>query len=303
MLIGGLSAKTGLFALEDVDLFNILCVPAAALRRRSTTRAATRSSSEDEAYCDERRAFLLVDIPAASNDPPDDAGVARAKHATLRDRNAAVYFPRPLIPDPLNGCRLRNVGASGTIAGLYARTDASARRLEGAGRDGGDGSATFSELAYLLTEPRERGAQPARHQLPAHLPDLRHASPGARARWTAPTSWRPSGSTCRSGGSRCSSRRACTAGRKWVVFEPNDEPLWAQIRLNVGAFMHDLFRQGAFQGTIAARGVLRQVRRARRRRRTTSTTAIVNILVGFAPLKPAEFVIIKIQQIAGQIQT
>ena len=49
-------------------------------------------------------------------------------------------------------------------------------------------------------------------------------------------------------------------GTKWVVFEPNDEPLWAQIRLNVGAFMHDLFRQGAFQGADAARGLLRQVR-------------------------------------------
>ena len=49
-------------------------------------------------------------------------------------------------------------------------------------------------------------------------------------------------------------------GTQWVVFEPNDEPLWAQIRLNVGAFMHDLFRQGAFQGTHAARGLLRQVR-------------------------------------------
>ena len=49
-------------------------------------------------------------------------------------------------------------------------------------------------------------------------------------------------------------------GTQWVVFEPNDEPLWAQIRLNVGAFMQNLFRQGAFQGTQPARGLLRQVR-------------------------------------------
>ena len=62
-------------------------------------------------------------------------------------------------------------------------------------------------------------------------------------------------------------------GTQWVVFEPNDEPLWAQIRLNVGAFMHNLFRQGAFQGTHAARGLLRQVRHARPRPRTTSTSA------------------------------
>jgi phage tail sheath protein FI len=84
-------------------------------------------------------------------------------------------------------------------------------------------------------------------------------------------------------------------GLQWVVFEPNDEPLWAQIRLNVGAFMHGLFRQGAFQG--------RSPREAYLVKCDGETTpqadidrGIVNVLVGFAPLKPAEFVIIKIQQ-------
>jgi hypothetical protein len=89
---------------------------------------------------------------------------------------------------------------------------------------------------------------------------------------------------------------------KWVVFEPNDEPLWAQIRLNVGAFMHDLFRQGAFQGTTPQDAYF-----VKCDKETTTQSdinrGIVNIIVGFAPLKPAEFVIIKIQQIAGQIQT
>ena len=91
-------------------------------------------------------------------------------------------------------------------------------------------------------------------------------------------------------------------GTKWVVFEPNDEPLWAQIRLNVGAFMHNLFRQGAFQGTTPREAYL-----VKCDKETTTQTdinnGIVNILVGFAPLKPAEFVIIKIQQLAGQIET
>jgi len=91
-------------------------------------------------------------------------------------------------------------------------------------------------------------------------------------------------------------------GTQWVVFEPNDEPLWAQIRLNVGAFMHNLFRQGAFQGTSP-----REAYFVKCDGETTTQNdidlGIVNILVGFAPLKPAEFVIIKIQQIAGEIQT
>jgi hypothetical protein len=88
---------------------------------------------------------------------------------------------------------------------------------------------------------------------------------------------------------------------KWVVFEPNDEPLWAQVRLNVGAFMHNLFRQGAFQGSSP-----REAYFVKCDKETTTQTdinlGIVNIVVGFAPLKPAEFVIIKLQQMAGQVE-
>jgi phage tail sheath protein FI len=88
-------------------------------------------------------------------------------------------------------------------------------------------------------------------------------------------------------------------GTQWVVFEPNDEPLWAQIRLNIGAFMQDLFRQGAFQGSSPRDAFFVRCDR------TTTTQSdidrgVVNIHVGFAPLKPAEFVVIRIQQIAGQ---
>jgi phage tail sheath protein FI len=88
-------------------------------------------------------------------------------------------------------------------------------------------------------------------------------------------------------------------GTKWAVFEPNDEPLWAQLRLNIGAFMHTIFQGGALQGATprdayfvkCGVGTTTQADVAR---------GIVNILVGFAPLKPAEFVLIKLQQIAGQ---
>jgi len=91
-------------------------------------------------------------------------------------------------------------------------------------------------------------------------------------------------------------------GTQWVVFEPNDEPLWAQIRLNVGAFMQNLFRQGAFQGATPSEAYFVKVD-SETTTQTDINLGIVNIVVGFAPLKPAEFVIIKIQQIAGQIET
>src|SRR5690606_16469109 len=91
-------------------------------------------------------------------------------------------------------------------------------------------------------------------------------------------------------------------GLKWVVFEPNDEPLWAQIRLNVGAFMQGLFRQGAFQGKTP-----REAYFVKCGKETTTQNDIekgsVDIGVGCAPRKPAEFVIIRLQQMAGQLET
>ena len=89
-------------------------------------------------------------------------------------------------------------------------------------------------------------------------------------------------------------------GTQWVVFEPNDEPLWAEIRLSIGAFMNGLFRQGAFQGKTP-----RDAYFVKCDGETTTQAdidlGIVNIVVGFAPLKPAEFVVIKLQQIAGSL--
>jgi phage tail sheath protein FI len=91
-------------------------------------------------------------------------------------------------------------------------------------------------------------------------------------------------------------------GTKWVVFEPNDEPLWSQIRLNLGAFMQNLFRQGAFQGRSPREAYFVKCD-GETTTQTDINSGIVNIIVGFAPLKPAEFVVIKLQQMAGRIET
>jgi phage tail sheath protein FI len=91
-------------------------------------------------------------------------------------------------------------------------------------------------------------------------------------------------------------------GLKWVVFEPNDTPLWAQIRLNVGSFMHGLFRQGAFQGSTPQEAYFVKCD-AETTTQNDRDLGIVNVWVGFAPLKPAEFVVLYIQQIAGALQT
>jgi uncharacterized protein len=86
-------------------------------------------------------------------------------------------------------------------------------------------------------------------------------------------------------------------GTQWAVFEPNDEPLWSALRLQAGIFLQDLFRAGAFQGRTS-----REAYFVRCDETTMTQDDIdegrINIVVGFAPLRPAEFVIITISQLA-----
>jgi phage tail sheath protein FI len=88
---------------------------------------------------------------------------------------------------------------------------------------------------------------------------------------------------------------------RWVVFEPHDEPLWTAIRVSIEGFMLSLFRQAAFAGSSPSQAFLVQCD-AITTRPTDVANGIVNIVVGFSPLRPAEFVIVKIAQLAGQVQ-
>ena len=89
------------------------------------------------------------------------------------------------------------------------------------------------------------------------------------------------------------------ANLRWVVFEPNDEPLWTAIRSSIESFLLSLFRQGGLQGSTPSEAF--QVKcDSSTTTPTDQQNGIVNIVVAFAPLKPAEFVIIQIAQLAGQ---
>jgi phage tail sheath protein FI len=222
-----------------------------------------------------------------------------AARGALRSPNAAAYFPRIRAADPLDNNRQRSFGNAGAMAGLYARTD----------------SARGIWKAPAGTEAVLRGVQALDVQLtdgengvlnPLGLNCLRNFPAFGPLAWGARTL--AGSDQAASEWKYVSIRRLALfleeslyRGTQWVVFEPNDEPLWAQIRLTIGAFMNTLFRQGAFQG--------RSPREAYfvRCDSTTTTQAdidlgIVNIIVGFAPLKPAEFVIVKLQQMSGQGQ-
>jgi len=213
-------------------------------------------------------------------------------------KNAAIYFPRVRVPDALQGNTVREMAASGTIAGVYARTDAT--RGVWKAPAGTDAILRNASVALKLNDNENGGL----NQLGVNV--LRSFPVYGDIVWGARTI---DGADQKASEWKYVPVRRVTLfieeslyqGLKWVVFEPNDEPLWSQIRLNVGAFMNGLFRQGAFQGKTA-----REAYFVKCDRETTTQNdidrGIVNIVVGFAPLKPAEFVVLKIQQIAGQLQ-
>jgi phage tail sheath protein FI len=256
--------------------------------------------SAAENYCEGRRAFFVVDTPSDVNDVLEFKTWLTGTLDAARHRNAAVYFPRIESADPLDDFRPRTFGASGSIAGLYARTDA-ARGVWKAPAGTEAKLRNVQRLEYKLTDAENGVLNPLGINCLRTFDVYGHVCWGARTLEGADaqaSEWK-----------YVPVRRfalfleeSLFRGTKWVVFEPNDEPLWAQIRLNVGAFMHDLFRKGAFQGTTPREAYLVKCD-AETTTQTDIDNGVVNILVGFAPLKPAEFVIIRIQQLAGQIET
>lgn len=296
----GETNKKGLYALEQTDLFNLLCIPP----YRAVIDAIDIDAglvSAAASYCEKRRAMLLLDAPKAwitkdlardgFNDPNNDA-------VGTRSRNAALFFPRLRQPNPLREGQVETFAACGAVAGVFARTDAN----RGVWKAPAGFDATLvgvPQLSVPLTDPENGELNPLGINCLRALPATGRVIWGARTLRGADQladeyKYVPVRRTA------LFIEESLYRGLKWAVFEPNDEPLWAQIRLNVGSFMHNLFRQGAFQGSSP-----RDAYFVRCDKDTTNQNdinlGIVNVLVGFAPLKPAEFVVLKLQQIAGQI--
>jgi phage tail sheath protein FI len=274
---------------DRIDLFNIICVP-------GLTDAATIAVMQGRAR--QRRAFLIVDC-GDTETVGTVVGSLAGKTGTDA-LNSAFFFPWVKAPDPLQQGALRSFPPSGFVAGIFARTDA-ARGVWKAPA-GTEASLTGATGLAITMSDAENG------QLNPHAVNcLRTLPVYGTLVWGARTL---DGDNARGSEWKYVPVRRMALfleeslfrGTQWVVFEPNDEPLWAQIRLNVGAFMQGLFRQGAFQGSTPKQAYFVKCDSE------TTTQAdinlgVVNILVGFAPLKPAEFVVLKIQQIAGDIPT
>jgi phage tail sheath protein FI len=283
--IDGVNAATSK-QLARVDLFNILCVP-------GETDATTIQALQQ--FCRDRRAFLVVD--AGESDTLSTLQNGPAGITGDNAINSALYFPWVSAPDPMQENRQRAFPPSGFVAGLYAKTDAA----RGVWKAPAGVDVTLVGAAGLMATLTDQENGVLNVQA---VNCLRTFPVYGLVVW---------GSRTLRGNNEVGSEwkyvpvrrlalfleESLYRGTKWVVFEPNDHSLWGQIRLNIGAFMQSLFRQGAFQGSTP-----REAYFVKCDAETTTqhdiNLGIVNIVVGFAPLKPAEFVIIKIQQMAGQ---
>jgi phage tail sheath protein FI len=295
-ILGRGEESSGIYALRGTG-FNLLCLPAAAGLSANSLKMVYDAAMQ---FCNEERAFLIVDIP------PDVDTTAKAVHwldaanpeAITRDKNAAVYFPRLLIPDPLNNQLPRNVGVSGTIAGLYARTDAEQGVWKA---PAGVKAALHGVTLVTRISDNDNGKINA-----LAINALRNFPIYGNVCWGARTL---AGADADASEWKYIPVRRTTLfieesiyrGTQWVVFEPNDEPLWTRIRVQVGAFMQSLFRQGALQGATPKEAYFVQCDR------TTITQddldrGVVNVVIGLAPLHPAEFVIIRIQQMTRRCE-
>lgn len=232
--------------------------------------------------------MILIDMDPTVDTPPaaaawiDDPG-----RDGLRRPNAVVYFPRVVMSDPLDENRTLSFANSGVIAGMWARTDA-ARGVWKAPAGFEAGLAGVQSLASTLTDDENEVLNSRGINCLRGFPQVGPVSWGART-MARDAEWR-----------YLPVRRlalfieqSIIDGLGFAASEPNDEPLWARIRQDVSSFLHGIFRQGAFQGASPEEAFFVGCGRDTA---TQVDRGLVTVLVGFAPTKPAEFIIIKIKQ-------
>jgi phage tail sheath protein FI len=288
-----LSGSSGYQLLSSVPIFNLLCVP-------GENSAAVVGNMQQ--FCAQYRAFLIVDSAEAavvgtgstglSNTGPADASnnvLTGSQYAS----NSAFYFPWISAPDPQVGFRPTLFPPCGFVAGLYASTDAS-RGVWKAPAGINIGLTGALGLQYVLTDMQNGLLNPLAVNCLRQFPIYGEVVWGARTMAGADavgSQWK-----------YIPIRRLALflesslyQGTQWAVFEPNAEPLWGQVRLSIGTFMQGLFLQGAFAGTTPQQAYFVKCD-ADNNPDSSVALGILNITVGFAPLYPAEFVVIQIQQ-------
>ena len=302
-LIGDPGSYTGIYALQKkIPTFNLLCIPEAARALPGDPNSPDPSVNGLQIYssaitlCDQMRAMLLIDPPP---NVTTIAGAVDWKSSSIGivDPNGAAYWPRLRLIDP-NSNKMRTFAPSGVVAGVYARADSA---------NGGPWVAAaginatlngVQNMTYIMSDAEQGQLNPLGLNCFRNFPIYGSVLWGARTLVGADASsnqWKylPVRRTA------LFLESSLYQGTQWAVFSPNDERLWAALRLNIGAFMQTLFLKGAFQGLSPADAYF-----VKCDSETTTpddiNNGVVNVVVGFAPLAPAEFVVIAIQQYAGQ---
>jgi phage tail-like protein len=278
--------RRGLWLLDQVKHFDLLCIPPFSQVMdvgRETWEAALT-------YAESRGAMLLVDPPAAwvTGDQLSDLEQGLAS-LVRRSPNGAIYFPRLVSANPQQP---QIFAPSGAVAGVIARLV----------HEGAPWHSPAGSLAVLhgFSGPTQTLANREAADLVALGVNPIRVLPAGLTIWGARTL---AGIT---GGSTDFAyiavrrmalfiERTLSSGLDWASSEPNDEPTWARIRTCAANFLYDLFRQGAFQGTSPQEAFFVQCGSETISQQDIKS-GVINIVVGFAPLKPAEFVIIRIRQ-------
>jgi len=285
---------------REVDLFNLMVLPR-ALGQSDNDRAQLWGPASS--FCQQRRAFLIVDPPSDNSAWPDVNHVTAASQGIgdlrigVSTDHAAIYWPRlRVIVDRVE----QSIDPSGTEAGLYARIDIS-RGVWKAPAGLEANLLGVRGVEHRMTDADNGIINPqavnAIRQFPNGI-----VSWGARTMVGFDNSGNDDFKYIPVRRLTLMIEESLYRGLGFAVFEPNDEPLWAQIRLAAGSFMNGLFRQGAFKGAKASDAYFVKCD-AETTTQNDIDLGIVNVVVGFAPLKPAEFVVIVVRQIAGQAQT
>jgi len=274
----------GLRCLDKKDDVNLICIPGIP----TVVDAGLN-------YCRNRvlqDCFFIGDMDC-DTDTPDEAKEDRDKIATPNSYGA-IYFPWLKATDPTGASsEPKDFPPSGFVAGMYAQIDAKRGVWKApAGTEIAIGGA--KGLKINLTDVQQGDLNRKAINCLRQFPGAGIVIWGARTLSSDPE-WKyiPVRRMA------IFLRVSIYYGIQWAVFEPNDEELWASLRLNINAFMMRLFREGAFQGSTPQDAFFVKCDKE------TTTQAdidvgVVNIMVGFAPLKPAEFVVVKITQKAGQ---
>jgi phage tail-like protein len=275
--------KRGLWLLEHADHpFNILCIP--PLSHTADVGRATWDAAV--AYAVRRRAMVIVDPPAAWTAPPT---MSETTALVSRSANAALYYPRLQAADPLHGNQVAGFAPCGAVAGIYARIDASSGVWKAPA--GAQANVLGVEGVSVALSAAQLSALNA-----VGVNGLRVLS-GAVVLWGARTL---AGDDGADPFKFVPVRRlalfiesSITRGLQWAVFEPNGPPLWERIRASVADFLLGLFRQGALQGDKPEEAFFVRCDASTMTQHDIDR-GIVNLVVGFAPLRPAEFVVIGI---------